>query len=881
MINGHAETSTDVFLKQLQDHCGLIMREDYYYRNQKTVPIIDSRALSAPFYRQFPAGTSDKLYYDAAHHSAVMTCDDNCIIIDFDLSDTGIEMEGLFDYSKYCEMQNAWMSSAGKLFRFYFSSEKDTAKTLGDEITRWLTLDPANLEISDNGGSFDKGHIDNTPLEKKFEDLFIDAYGHDSLNYLQKEYSVSLNAGRNAFVDYVIETEHGVYAVEENGVRYHHPQIIRLKAYLRQLEKQNTLSLLGFKTYRFSFENLRFKEQAIDSIRTFFGPKSGFRSASLIRGTRPFALYTHQEGFLQEMNEARKNGVTTSLIVSPTGSGKSQIAVEDIQELYDEGKIQRVLVMVPSTRIREDWEKRLGSYRDKMEITIDLYNRSFLRRNDTPADYYDYLLFDEAQHAQAANCAKTLQFFTPKYLVGLTATPDRLDRKKLEDIFGNYRTKMTLKEAIDRDIITNIRCFRLISNIDLSMVRYNGKDYNYADLEKTLIVESRNELIVSTLKKYFFPRENFYKQGILFCVNVSHCKKLERLMTAAGFAAKAVYGGNPHNDEIFAQYAEKKIQFLISCQLISEGWDSPQTEVVVMARPTLSKVLYTQQIGRGVRKYPGKECLYVIDVVDNYEGKLSPMNFNALFGLAQYSDFMGVKNNDQDYLSILGLSETEIAMQEIDIHTFEEKYRGYLSPEQAARELFIGTATLMNWYRKDNAISSLVLPVGSRMVPYFSSDDIDALRSERGLGIHNDSTILKDFEDFIDENTLTFSFKLIFMLSMLKLADKEGEVNIDDLLREYCAFYMDRIDRGLPVDRPNCAYNRDFLNDPVKVKRSLLSNPFEKFERKRFVYYSNDLNMLSFHPALWKQLTEEKKEEIRMKEKGFLKDYYEKLGGLE
>ena len=102
-------------------------------------------------------------------------------------------------------------------------------------------------------------------------------------------------------------------------------------------------------------------------------------------------------------------------------------------------------------------------------------------------------------------------------------------------------------------------------------------------------------------------------------------------MTAAGFKAKAVYGGNKHNDEIFEKYANKEIQFLISCQLISEGWDSPQTEVVVMARPTLSKVLYTQQIGRGVRKYPGKECLYVIDVVDNYEGKLSPMNFNALF----------------------------------------------------------------------------------------------------------------------------------------------------------------------------------------------------------------------------------------------------------
>ena len=838
----------------------------------------------------------EEYYYDSTHHSSVLQQGKTCVILDYDLCTVEENTKKVFDYSKYCEMQNTWMLSSDRLYRFYvdtemlstgnvqgreISYEKEDADTgICAEINRWLKLDPENIEVSDDGGSFDKAHIDNTPLEKKFEDLFIDAYGHDSLDYLHKEYSISLNQGRNAFVDYVIETKSGTYAVEENGVRYHHPQIIHLAAYLRQLEKQNTLSLLGFKTYRFSFENLRFREQAIDSIKTFFGPKSGFRNAHLIKGTRPFALYTHQETFLQEMNEARRKGVTTSLIVSPTGSGKSQIAIEDIQELQSKGKINRVLVMVPSARIRTDWEKRLASYKDKLDITIDLYNRSFLRRNDTAPDYYDYLLFDEAQHAQAANCSKTLQFFTPKYLVGLTATPDRLDHKKLEDIFGHYKTSMTLREAIEKDIIANIRCFRLLSNIDLSMVRYNGNDYNYADLEKTLIVESRNELIVSTLKKYFFPRPDFYKQGIIFCVNVSHSKKLEKLMTTAGFAAKAVYGGNKHNDEIFEQYAKKEIQFLISCQLISEGWDSPQTEVVVMARPTLSKVLYTQQIGRGVRKYPGKECLYVIDVVDNYEGKLSTMNFNALFGLSRYSDFMGVKNNNHDYLSILGLSETEIAMQEIDIHTFEEKYRGYLSPEQAARELFIGTATIMNWYRKDNSISSLQLPIGSRMVPYFSAEDVEAIRESHGLGQHDDTTILKDFEDFIDENTLTFSFKLIFMLSMLKLADKEGEVNIDDLISEYRAFYMDRLDRGLPVDRPNCAYNTEFLNDLVKVKRSILTNPFEKFERKRFVYYSKDLNMLSFHPALWEQLTAEKKEEIREKETGFLRAYYEKLGGM-
>ena len=813
-------------------------------------------------------------YYEQNIHSAVFRHDDVTVILDYDIcnTDTGV----CFDYSKYCELQNSLMKDSRLLFRFAITDTDDISRS----IQNWLDETPDSIEISDSGGSFDKAHPDNTPLEKSFEDLFIDMYGSENLNCLQKEYSISMDHSRNAFVDYVIETDHGSFAIEENGVHYHHPQLIGWKRYLKQLEKQNMLSLLGFRTYRFSFENLRFRDQAADRIKAYLGSPESFHHFGYFNGTREFRLYDHQVNILSKINEDRRKGIHTSLVVSPTGSGKSQIAIEDIRALKESGKIHTVLVMVPTKAIREDWQKRLQPLMDEMDITIDLYNRSYLRRSELPQDYFDYILFDEAQHAQAANCARTLQYFTPDYLLGLTATPERLDQKKLEDIFGTFRTQLTLREAIEKDVVSNIRCYRLLSNIDLSMVRYNGKDYNGADLERTLVVESRNILIVETLKKYFFPRENFFKQGILFCVNVTHARKLEKLMREAGFKADAVYGANRHNEESFEKYRNKEIQFLITCQLISEGWDSPQTEIVVMARPTLSKVLYTQQIGRGVRKYPGKECLYVIDVVDNYEGKLTPVCFNSLMRIPVYTDFIGVKNNSSDYLEILGLHEEELAMQEIDILTFEEKYRDYLSPEQAARELFVGTATLLNWYRRNPSISSLTLPIGSRMVPYFSSSDLQRIRESRNLGVHDETTILKDFEDFIQENTLTFSFKLVFMLGMLKLADEEGDVRIDDLMHEYRNFYMNRIDRGLPVDRPNCVYTREYLEDRVKLKTSILSNPFEKFERKRFVYYSKDLSMISFNPSLWKQMTEEKKETIRQAETAFLKQYYEKYGGL-
>ena len=815
----------------------------------------------------------DEYFYDDTHHSFVLKKDDICVIVDDNICET--DKETIFDYSKYCEMQNKYMAEFQKLYRFNYVDDN-----CYDKIKEWLCKTVEDIEIKDDGGSFNVAHTDNTPLEKTFEDLFVDTYGDNATEYLKKEYPVSLANGRNAFVDYVIETKNGNFAIEENGVHYHHPCIIGNKAYDRQLEKQNTLNLYGFKVFRFSIQNLTFKEQAIDNIKTYLGEKENFINSIVVKQERKFKLYEHQEQILDDLHKSRQEGINTALIVIPTGTGKSQIVIEDIKDLAKRNEIHNVLIMVPTTTLKNDWKKRVENLDKSLNIEIKFYNTVFQEKNSLDKSYYDYIVFDEAHHAQAANCKKTLQYFTPKYLIGLTATPERLDRKKLDEIFGEYESKLTLREAIEKGVISNIRCYRLISNIDLSDVRYNGKDYNYADLEKTLIVDSRNELIVKTIKKYFSPKKDFYKQGIVFCVNINHCKKLEKMLNEQGITAKAVYGSNKSNDEIFEKYKNKEIQFLLSCQIISEGWDCPQTEVVVMARPTLSKVLYLQQIGRGVRNYPGKECLYVIDVVDNYAGKLTPWNFNSLFKIANYSDFAGVINNNFDYLNILGLSENEISMQAINVFTFEEKYKDYKSLEQTARELFIGTNTLSKWVKQSPNFSSLYLPIGSKMMPYFSSADIQNIKQIKKLKDHNEETILQDFIDFVDENTLTYSFKLIFLLNMFRLADKEGEVNMDNLIDEYSAFYKDRIERNLQVDRSGCVYDMEYLNDRTKMKKSILDNPFEKFERKRFVYFSKDLNILSFNPNLWSKLTDEIKDKIISKERKFLEDYYKNMGGL-
>ena len=295
---------------------------------------------------------TEDYYYDENHHSSVLFNGKVCVILDYALCEPhGVRS---FEYSKYCEMQNKYMAASEKLFRFYLEEDCD----ITSEVKEWLSAEAETYEVEDKGGVFDKAHVDNTPLEKNFEDLFTEAYGQDALQYLQKEYTISLSKGRNAFVDYVIETKSGDYAIEENGEHYHHPQLVNKEVYLRQLEKQNTLCVLGYKTYRFSIQNMIFKEQMVDSIRSYLGEKNAFRNAHIIGGTRAFKLYEHQENILHELQAAREEGIFTSLVVCPTGTGKSQIGIEDIELLWKEKKIRNALIMVPSKAIRTDWDNQ-------------------------------------------------------------------------------------------------------------------------------------------------------------------------------------------------------------------------------------------------------------------------------------------------------------------------------------------------------------------------------------------------------------------------------------------------------------------------------------------------------------------------------------------
>lgn len=779
--------------------------------------------------------------------------------------------EQIFPYTLITDKQNHYMKIYRRVFRFLGFDPETIEKCLQKSRQEVLY---STKKISERGE-----HADSSPLELLFEQNFTDVYGMRALKYLQKEFRISDEDGNNYFLDYLVDTADSRVAIEENGIHYHHPQLIGIEGYRKQLRKQNTCALWGLKLYRFSTEDCRFKDRIEDDIRSYLGKDiSGFREAGLLL-ERKTELYEHQEISLAQIEERREKGIRAFLIVLPTAAGKSRIVEEDIQK-FAAGKEQfRALILAPNTNIIADWKERIDKDLQPLQDRIDIKTYSYAVRHyhEKTRDYYSYIVVDEAHHAVAPMLKRVIQYYAPEFLVGLTATDQRPDKKRLEEIFGNYTTELSLKDAMEKGVVARANVYRIETNIDLSHVRFNGKDYVNADLEKSVRVTSRNELIVNVLKDYFTEGDAGKRQGIIFCINKAHTKEMARLLNAAGISAQDYSGDTKHPEKVMQEFKEHKIRFLCACDMISEGWDYPELGILVMARPTLSKVLYLQQIGRGLRRTSIKKNVFVIDVVDEYGAMVRPCSMHAIFGNSLYVPFGDITR--QDYLpgqmiEIDGITERVERIVEVDIHTFEEKYGDYYSQEQLAREYFVNTGTITSWIRKGKITPTVEFPFGSKKISLFSPEDVEKYRKELNIQEHNDDTVRDDFFAFLEERDYSLSYKMPFLLSFIDHMDTIGDAKIEDVLTDYIAFYQDRIDKGLPVDRPSCPYNAETLKDRKMIKSSMLTNPFEKFERKRFMYYSKDLGVISLNHALLGKMSEGDWERVKEQMREDLERYY-------
>lgn len=827
--------------------------------------LIDHQEFSLTDHVDYPSGACSNFYDNG----------DDLVIIDIGIC----KCDGaVFPYSLITNKQNNYMFMYKRVFRFLGYNKKE----VDDFLYNRINID--NLEVHKQVGDRSE-QADVSPLEFHFEQNFSNVYGGDSIKYLSREYGICDTKGNNYFIDYVVNKRDSKIGVEENGVNYHHPQIIGEEKYKDQLNKQNVCALWGIKLFRFSSEDCAYKERVEDDIKQYFGDDTSDFIDSGIKVDRKVELYEHQDISLKEIKRKREEGIKACLLVFPTASGKSKIVEEDIKQFSKDCSNFKGLILVPNISVLNDWKDRIDNSLSELKDKIDVYTYLYMAKHYSEYDsnHYNYLVVDEAHHSVAPVLKRVIQYFNPDFLIGLTATDDRPDKKKLETVFGSYSTSLSLKEAMEKGIVARANVYRIKTNIDLSKIRFNGKDYVNADLEKKIRVTSRNELIVDVLKTYFCNGEASKLQGVIFCVNVNHTNEMARLLNESGISSVAYTGQTKKPEEVMRQFKNKEIRFLCSCNMISEGWDYPELGILVMARPTLSKVLYLQQIGRGLRKTDTKKNVIVIDVVDEYGAMVKACNMHTIFSNPIYVPFGDITNTDYklgELIEVDGIKERIEKISEVDIDSFEDKYGNYLSQEQIAREYFVSTSTITGWIKKGKLVPSVEYKFGSKSLYLFSPDDVSKYRKELNIKEHDDETIKDDFFEFLEERDYSLSYKMPFLLAFIKYKDSIGDANIEDLLTDYIAFYQDRLSRNLQVDRSTCPYNSETLKDRKLIKNSMLTNPFEKFERKRFLYYSKDLNVISMNHALFNQLSIDDWEKIENQLKEDLSNYYKDMGGI-
>ena len=426
---------------------------------------------------------------------------------------------------------------------------------------------------------------------------------------------------------------------------------------------------------------------------------------------------------------------------------------------------------------------------------------------------FQYLVIDEAHHAAASTYRKVIGFFDAKFILGLTATPERSDGQSILETFQDSAHRLSLEEAIRLGELVPVRCVRVETNVDLSKLRYNSVNYHRKDLEVTIQIPSRDKLIVDTYENYVPD-----KKAVAFTVNIDHSEKLAIVFETRGFKALPVSGrlSPSKREEILDDFENGELQVLCACDVLNEGWDCPSVEVLLMARPTLSKVVYLQQLGRGIRKAPGKECLIVFDFVDNATKYNVPLSLHRIFKKSGYRKGGLVLAKDEDMENeekllgrnrkpthVLNIELWEKKISEIDIFNWQEKLKDVLSVTQLEFQLAASEGLIRRAVERGEMAPDHEVQIGERRIYFFEQSRAEEVREQMSLPVVDKSTIKKLFFEFVEKMDMSSSYKPVFLLAFLKSLSKDGMATISETAASFKDFYLTRKKAGKAVEKPN------------------------------------------------------------------------------
>lgn len=418
---------------------------------------------------------------------------------------------------------------------------------------------------------------------------------------------------------------------------------------------------------------------------------------------------------IENLKRLRISGAKKALAIAATGTGKTYMAAFDVMNY----KPSKMLFLVHREEILRDAEETFKKLVKNKEIktglltgnskefqadylfatinSINIYHQEFR------SDEFDYIIVDEAHRSASPSYKKVINYFKPKFLLGMTATPERCDDESIFDIYdNNVALEIRLKEALELNLVLPFHYFGItdIDDIDLKSVRLT----DIGEISKRLQANKRVEYIIEKLNFYGYDGDKLKCLG--FCVNKEHAKYMADEFNKRGI--KSIYLTSDNNPEERNEYIKKleaeedELKVIFTVDIFNEGVDIPSINMILMLRPTASPIIFIQQLGRGLRKHNDKSFLTVLDFIGNH-------NKAFLISMA----LSGSRFYDKDSLKV------SVATQFSSIPGCTNIQMDRTSQERILQQLNIENFNSMK-YLKDEYLE--FKNMRNRKVPYFLMD---------------------------------------------------------------------------------------------------------------------------------------------------------------
>ena len=391
--------------------------------------------------------------------------------------------------------------------------------------------------------------------------------------------------------------------------------------------KNGKISKDIIKNFEIMYKQAKSVEEIYDEYKDIYDKeksKKSMREINSVYNNRIIKPNDIQSEALLALDNMKNSGITKALAISATGTGKTFLSAFAVEAF----KAKKVLFIVHrdtiinaamnTYKIVFGDEKTIGKYNPTNENNYDIVFAMIQtlekekNLNNFSSDFFDYIVIDEAHRVGAKSYQKIIKHFNPKFMLGMTATPDRTDGRSIYDIFEhNIACEIRLSEALEKQVLAPFHYYGVTD------VQIEGES---VEIEK-IITEERVKNMVEKSELYGHGGETL--KGLIFVSTVEEAKELELKLLPFNIRSKSLTGKNTNVERELAiqNLKEGKLEYLITVDILNEGVDIPEINQIILFRPTQSAIVYIQQIGRGLRKCQGKESLIIIDFIGNYKNE--------------------------------------------------------------------------------------------------------------------------------------------------------------------------------------------------------------------------------------------------------------------